>query len=95
MPSSRGSYRQLYTRPCVEGFHLSGNKKSHCSPAASRMEGSASHAHSTAPAGRIFFARELRLSASPSAMRVTVPGAQMRIGLLSVSKYFHSTWVGK
>ena len=39
---------------------------------------------------RIFFARELRVSVSPSATRLTVPGAQMRHGsLLSLSKYFH------
>ena len=50
-PSSRGSYRQLYTCLCVVGFHFFGSRKSHCSPAASSNSGSASHAHSTAPAG--------------------------------------------
>ena len=76
-PSSRGSYRQLYTILCVVGFHFEGNRTSHCSPAASSNSGSASHAHSTAPPGRIFCARLLRLSVRPSATRFTVPVLQM------------------
>ena len=43
-PSSRGSYRQLYTCLCVFGFHFFGSRNSHCSPAASSNSGSASQA---------------------------------------------------
>mmetsp|Transcript_24056 Transcript_24056/g.59703 ORF Transcript_24056/g.59703 Transcript_24056/m.59703 type:complete len:248 (+) Transcript_24056:332-1075(+) len=66
---------------------------SHCSPARSSNSGSASHAQSTAPAGSTCFARFERLVVRPSAIRVTRPDAQMRVGLLSLdlSRYFHST----
>ena len=39
--------------------------------------GSASHAQSSAPAGRIFFARAVRVSVRPSATRRTVPDAHI------------------
>ncbi len=54
-----------------------------------KVSGSASHAHSKAPPGRMLRARGLRLSVSPSAMRLTVPVDQIMCGLLeSLSKYF-------
>ena len=88
-PSSRGLKRQLYT--CCF-FHFFGSNTSHCSPAASSNSGSASHAQSTAPAGRIVLHALLRLLVTPSAICVTRPVAQISCGsLVSLSWYFHKT----
>ena len=91
-PSSRGSYRQLYTCLCVFGLHFFGSRNSHCSPAASSNSGSASQAQSTAPAGKTDLARFDLLSESPSATRTTRPVDQIMCGwFVSLSVYFQST----
>ena len=72
--SSQGSKRQAY---CTCLFHFPGSSTSHFSPAYTSQAGSASQAHSSAPAGRIFLAFALVLSVKPSATRRTVPDAQI------------------
>ena len=65
---------------------------SHVCPATSSNSVFASHAHSSAPAGRIFWARALRVSDRPSATRSTCPGVHMRTASpVSLLVYFQHT----